>query len=267
MGRWLFGGLKGQSPGWWRASPAHKATKHSLPREGVVLREPQLNCCVRDNNEAPAPIGSEGLQEAGTQESALTTTPLQPSRSEPPNPRRAQYTPPSWGSSSWSGLRSGGSGHCGLSEGVGVGSFFPASGLLVALGGFSLGFLVALGGFSLGSFSLGCFSLGFLVALGGFSLGFLVALGGFSLGGFSLGFLGGLEDPSGGCLVALGTLSFFPFFPLSLAFPGGAVQDADSGQINEEPPLCPRYPPQGAHNLGKGAVDSSVFPKSRKLRG
>ena len=224
MGRWLFGGLKGQSPGWWRASPAHKATKHSLPREGVVLREPQLNCCVRDNNEAPAPIGSEGLQEAGTQESALTTTPLQPSRSEPPNPRRAQYTPPSWGSSSWSGLRSGGSGHCGLSEGVGVGSFFPASGLLVALGGFSLG-------------------------------------------GFSLGFLGGLEDPSGGCLVALGTLSFFPFFPLSLAFPGGAVQDADSGQINEEPPLCPRYPPQGAHNLGKGAVDSSVFPKSRKLRG
>ena len=235
MGRWLFGGLKGQSPGWWRASPAHKATKHSLPREGVVLREPQLNCCVRDNNEAPAPIGSEGLQEAGTQESALTTTPLQPSRSEPPNPRRAQYTPPSWGSSSWSGLRSGGSGHCGLSEGVGVGSFFPASGLLVALGGFSLGFLVALGGFS--------------------------------LGGFSLGFLGGLEDPSGGCLVALGPLSFFPFFPLSLAFPGGAVQDADSGQINEEPPLCPRYPPQGAHNLGKGAVDSSVFPKSRKLKG
>ena len=234
MGRWLFGGLKGQSPGWWRASPAHKATKHSLPREGVVLREPQLNC-VRDNNEAPAPIGSEGLQEAGTQESALTTTPLQPSRSEPPNPRRAQYTPPSWGSSSWSGLRSGGSGHCGLSEGVGVGSFFPASGLLVALGGFSLGFLVALGGFS--------------------------------LGGFSLGFLGGLEDPSGGCLVALGPLSFFPFFPLSLAFPGGAVQDADSGQINEEPPLCPRYPPQGAHNLSKGAVDSSVFPKSRKLRG
>ena len=78
------------------------------------------------------------------------------------------------------------------------------------------------------------------MALGGFSLGFLVALGGFSLGGFSLGFLGGLEDPSGGCLVALGLLSFFPFFPLSLAFPGGTVQDADSGQINEEPPLCPR---------------------------
>ena len=81
--------------------------------------------------------------------------------------------------------------------------------------------------------------------MGGFSLGFLVALGGFSLGGFSLGFLGGLEDPSGGCLVALGLLSFFPFFPLSLAFPGGTVQDAHSGQINEELPLCPRYPTQG----------------------
>lgn len=95
--------------------------------------------------------------------------------------------------------------------------FFPARGLFVALGGFSLGFLVALGGFS----------LGFLVALGGFSLGFLVALG-----GFSFPFLGGLGDPSRGCLVALGSLSFFPFFPLSLAFSGGAIQDEDVSQIN-----------------------------------
>lgn len=99
-------------------------------------------------------------------------------------------------------------------------SFFPARGLLVALGGFSLG-----------GFSLGCFSLGFLVALGGFSLGFLVALGGFSLGGFSLGFLGGLEDPSGGCLVALGLLSFFPFFPLSLAFPGRMGRAECAGKV------------------------------------
>ena len=132
-----------------------------------------------------------------------------------------------------------------------MGCFFPARGFLVALGGFSLGFLVAFGGFS----------LGFLVAFGGFSLGFLVAFG-----GFSLGFLGGLGDPSLGCLVALGPLSFFPFFPLSLAFPGGAVQDADSGQISDEPSLRPMRPPpptQGARHLGKGALVSPAFPRSR----
>lgn len=85
-----------------------------------------------------------------------------------------------------------------------------------------------------------------------------------------MGFLGGLEDDSGGCLVALGPLSFFPFFPLSLAFPGGAVQDADSGKINEEPPLCPMCPPhprQGAYNLGRGAAVSPAFPRWGKLRG
>lgn len=92
----------------------------------------------------------------------------------------------------------------------------------MALGGFSLGFLVALGGFS----------LGFLVALGGFSLGFFVALG-----VFSFPFLGGLVDPSRGCFVTLGPLSFFPFFPLSLFFSEGAAKDEDVGS-NHQSPFC-----------------------------
>lgn len=108
-----------------------------------------------------------------------------------------------------------------------MGGLFPARGLLVVLGGFSLGLLVALGGFS----------LGLLVALGGFSLGLFVALG-----GFSLGFLGDAGDASSGCFSFLGLLSFLPFFPLSLAFSRSAVQDADLGQINGEPTLCPISP-------------------------
>lgn len=78
---------------------------------------------------------------------------------------------------------------------------------------------------------------GLLVALGGFSLGLFVALG-----GFSLGFLGGVGDASSGCFSFLGLLSFLPFFPLSLAFSRSAVQDADLGQINGEPTLCPISP-------------------------
>lgn len=67
------------------------------------------------------------------------------------------------------------------------------------------------------------------MALGGFSLGFLVALG-----GFSLGFLVGLVEPSG-CFVALGPLSFFPFFSLSLFFCGGTVKNKDEGTDNQSP--------------------------------
>lgn len=148
---------------------------------------------------------------------------MSPKRSEP---QGACYKPLSWGSSSGLGLEGGGSGHSSVSKGATIEGLFPAEGLLVALGGFSLGFLVALGGFS----------LGFLVALGGFSLGFLVALG-----GFSFPFLGGLVDPSTGCFVTLGPLSFFPFFPLSLFFSGGTAKDEDVGLINQSPFCVPMW--------------------------
>ena len=125
------------------------------------------------------------------------------------------------------GLEGEGSNRSSVSKGATVENFFPAEGLLVALGGFSLGFLVALGGFS----------LGFLVALGGFSLGFLVALG-----GFSFGFLVGLVEPSRG-FVALGPLSFFPFFSLSLFFSGGTVKDEDAGADNQSLICVPTWSP------------------------
>lgn len=130
-----------------------------------------------------------------------------------------------------------------VSKGGTVENFFPAEGLLVALGGFSLGFLVALGGFS----------LGFLVALGGFSLGFLVALG-----GFSFGFFVGLVEPSM-CFAALGPLSFFPFFSLSLFFCGGTVKDKDEGTGDQEPNLCAHVVPLDAQSLG---VRAPVSPWS-----
>lgn len=146
-------------------------------------------------------------------------------------------------------------------------SFFPARGLLVALGNTPWASwwpwgLLQQGLLSRG-FSLGLLLLGLLGGFGWLFLGLLGGLGGFLLGWLLLGFLGGLEDPSGGCFGRLGPFVLLPFLPFVFGFSGGTVQDADSGQINEEPPLCPGIPCK----VGKGAVGSSVFPKSRKLRG
>lgn len=115
------------------------------------------------------------------------------------------YKPLSSGSSLVPGLEGEVSERSGVSKGATVENLFPAEGLLVALGGFSLGFLVA-------------------------------------LGGFSFGFLVGLVEPSR-CFAALGPLSFFPFFSLSLFFSGGAVKDEDAGADDQSSVCVPSWSP------------------------
>lgn len=135
-----------------------------------------------------------------SQESFLIS--LSSKRSEP---QGSCYKPLFCGSSWALGLEGEGSNRSSVSKGATVENFFPAEGLLVALGGFSLGFLVA-------------------------------------LGGFSFGFLVGLVEPSRG-FVALGPLSFFPFFSLSLFFSGGTVKDEDAGADNQSLICVPTWSP------------------------